>query len=345
MGSFVLLFDTNSTIEAITTLLMAGTGWVAPNPSAQVFLTFRALLVHPKTAALFFRGIPVDMVYLWVCSLLVLFSAETLELHMPLFQFLTAAVTHEGENHGALCIQTNWKHKDPGATEELQRWYFELLAQRARLPSQPEPITIAPLAAPMGTPPISSDSVIQLANLLGAHYRPPAPTKTVPATPAEKIQPVQDHHPGRVMRFAGTPQNLARLTGRGSSGRLGPNQEHARPKFHLRAFVEGYIEESTKESPWEYSFLLTTEMLNALQGLGFAGEDAEKKWQNWMKGLLLWSLAAQNEATHQVGNEQCQGMIDFEDMASTTILETGPRNHALSSWTQRQWTIWRCSGG
>jgi hypothetical protein len=79
--------------------------------------------------------------------------------------------------------------------------------------------------------------------------------------------------------------------------------------------VAGYIKESMKDSPWEYSFLLTTEMLNILQGLGFAGEDPEKKWQNWMKGLSLWSLAPQNEATHQVGNKQCQRMINFEDMA------------------------------
>jgi hypothetical protein len=61
-------------------------------------------------AALFFRGILVDMAYLWVCSLLFPFSAETLELHMPLFQFLTAVVTHEGDNHSASCIQTKWKH-------------------------------------------------------------------------------------------------------------------------------------------------------------------------------------------------------------------------------------------
>jgi hypothetical protein len=165
---------------------MAGTGWVAPNPSAQAFSMFCTLPVHPKMAVLFFQGVPVDMAYLWVRSLLVPFSAETSELHM--LQFLTAAVTHEGDNHGASCIiQTNWKHIYPGATEELQGWYFELLAQRARLPSQPEPITVALPGAPMGTaPPISPDSVIQLANLLGVHYHPPAPTKMVPATPAEK---------------------------------------------------------------------------------------------------------------------------------------------------------------
>jgi hypothetical protein len=105
------------------TLLTARTGWVAPNPSAQAFSTFRALPVHPKMVALIFRGIPVDMAYLWVRSLLVPFSAETLELHMPLFEFLTAAVTYEGDNHGASCIQTNWKHKDRGVTEELQGWF------------------------------------------------------------------------------------------------------------------------------------------------------------------------------------------------------------------------------
>jgi hypothetical protein len=88
---------------------------------------FRTLPVHPKTAALFFRAVSVDMAYLWVHSLLVLFSAETLELHMPLFQFLTAVVTHEGDNHSVSCIQTNWKHEDHGAMEELQGWYFELL--------------------------------------------------------------------------------------------------------------------------------------------------------------------------------------------------------------------------
>jgi hypothetical protein len=81
--------------------------------------------------------------------------------------------------------------------------------------------------------------------------------------------------------------------------------------------VEGYIEESMKDSLWEYSFLLTTEMLNVLRRLGFAREeDAEKNWQNRMKGLSLWSLAPQNKATHQVGNEQRQCMmINFEEKA------------------------------
>jgi hypothetical protein len=102
------------------------------------------------------------------------------------------------------------------------------------------------------------------------------------------------------------------------------------------------MEESTKDSPWEYSFLLTTEMLNILQGLGLAGEDAEKKWQNRMKVLSLWSLAPHNKATHQVGNEQCQRMIDFED----TALNHHPGDRAKNSCiVQRQWTIWCCSSG
>jgi hypothetical protein len=235
---------------------------------------------------------------------------------MLLFQFLTTEVTHEGDNHGASCIQTNWKHKDPGAMEELQGWYFELLAQQAWLPSQPEPIVVAPPAAPMGTPPISPHSVIQLANLLGAHYCPPAPTEMVPATPAKKYNQYKIIIWQGYVVLQGHPETWRDL------------QVEALPDFwvqirsirgqnsHLRAFVEGYIEESTKDSPWEYSFLLTTKMLNILQGLGFAGEDAEKKWQNRMKGLSLWSLAPQqNKATHQVGNKQCQRMIDFEDMA------------------------------
>jgi hypothetical protein len=53
----------------------------------------------------------------------------------------------------------------------------------------------------------------------------------------------------------------------------------------------------------------------------------EKKWQNRMKALSLWSLAPQNEATHQVGKEQCQCMIDFED----TALNHHPRDRAKNS--------------
>jgi hypothetical protein len=44
----------------------------------------------------------------------------------------------------------------------------------------------SPAGSSHGHSAISSDSVIQLANLLGAHYCPPAPTKMVPATPAKK---------------------------------------------------------------------------------------------------------------------------------------------------------------
>jgi hypothetical protein len=39
----------------------------------------------------------------------------------------------------------------------------------------------------------------------------------------------------------------------------------------LRAFVEGYITDFPKASPWEYRFLLTTEMLTMIQNLSFSG--------------------------------------------------------------------------
>jgi hypothetical protein len=138
----------------------------------------------------------------------------------------------------------------------------------------------------------------------------------VPTTPAEKYNQYEE-----IIILAG----LCGLQGHPEAWR--DLQVEALPDFwvqirsmqgqnlHLQAFVEGYIEESTKDSPLEYSFLLTTEMLNVLRGLGFAREDKEKKWQNRMKGLSLWLLASQNEVTHQVANEQCQHMIDFEDTA------------------------------
>jgi hypothetical protein len=67
--------------------------------------------------------------------------------------------------------------------------------------------------------------------LVGSPLPPPCSYQNGAGNSGREIQPVQDHHPGRVMWFAGTPQNLVWLVGRGSSGLLGPNQEHVRPKF------------------------------------------------------------------------------------------------------------------
>jgi hypothetical protein len=41
---------------------------------------------------------------------------------------------------------------------------------------------------------------------------------------------------------------------------------------HLRAFVEGYIADCPKVSPWEYQFLLTMEMLTTIRNLSFLRE-------------------------------------------------------------------------
>jgi hypothetical protein len=61
----------------------------------------------------------------------------------------------------------------------------------------------------------------------------------------------------------------------------------------LQAFVEGYITDCPKASPWENQFLLTTEMLTTIRNLSFLGDDPDKRWQSWMKGMSIWSLAPQ----------------------------------------------------
>jgi hypothetical protein len=68
-----------------------------------------------------------------------------------------------------------------------------------------------------------------------------------------------------------------------------------------------------KNSPWEYCFLLTTEMLTILRNLSFSGDDPDKQWQCCMKGMSIWSLAPQSESMHGEANERHQQMIDYED--------------------------------
>jgi hypothetical protein len=45
-----------------------------------------------------------------------------------------------------------------------------------------------------------------------------------------------------------------------------------RRNLHLRAFVEGYITDCPKASPWEYWFLLSMEMLTTIHNLSFSGK-------------------------------------------------------------------------
>jgi hypothetical protein len=75
---------------------------------------------------------------------------------------------------------------------------------------------------------------------------------------------------------------------------------------HLRAFVEGYMADCPKNSPWEYRFLLTTEMLTTLRNLSFSGDDPDKRWQCRMKCMSIWSLAPQSESAHEEANERRQ---------------------------------------
>jgi hypothetical protein len=95
----------------------------------------------------------------------------------------------------------------------------------------------------------------------------------------------------------------------------------------LRAFVEGYIVDCPKASPWEYRFLLTTEMLTTIRNLSFSGDDPDKWWQSRMKGMSIWSLAPQNESVHGKAIEQHQCMIDYEDTADNHC----PRDQANSA--------------
>jgi hypothetical protein len=95
----------------------------------------------------------------------------------------------------------------------------------------------------------------------------------------------------------------------------------------LRAFVEGYIADCPKASPWEYWFLLTMEMLTTICNLSFSGDNPDKRWQSWMKGMSILSLAPQNESVHGKAIEQRQHMIDYEDMADNHR----PRDRANSA--------------
>jgi hypothetical protein len=52
------------------------------------------------------------------------------------------------------------------------------------------------------------------------------------------------------------------------------------------------------------------EMLITIHNLSFSGDDPDKWWQSWMKGMSIWSLAPQNESTHGEAIEQRQRMID-----------------------------------
>jgi hypothetical protein len=116
-------------------------------------MVWRALLVHPKTAVLFLRGVPAHEALFQAFAWYQWLPIGSQEHLAPLLKFMLGATTEDAANPAVSVIQTTWCRKDPGESDTFKTWYYELLAQHVPVrASSPETaggvLPVAPAAPP-----------------------------------------------------------------------------------------------------------------------------------------------------------------------------------------------------
>jgi hypothetical protein len=135
-------------------------------------LVWRALPVHPKTAVLFFWGVPARETLFRAFAWYQWLPIGSQERLAPLLKFMLCAVMEDAANPVVSATQTTWHGKDPGELDAFKTWYYKLQAQCAPVhASSPEMSGGVLPVAPAVPPTASVDSVDKLADLLDARFR------------------------------------------------------------------------------------------------------------------------------------------------------------------------------
>jgi hypothetical protein len=214
----------------------------------------------------------------------------------PLLTFLLGAVMEDVTDPRITSNQSGWCDKYPGETEAFRACYYELLAHRAPIRASP------PMVDAGGAPPFAPAFPLLCQQIASDNWRTCIRFGSNPdgqsSSESNKYNQYKLIILVGICGAPGDPSTWCNLS------------LDALPDFwtkiwgmrgcnsRLQAFVEGYIADCPKASPWEYRFLLTMEMLTTIPNLSFSGDDPDKLWQSQMKGMSIWSLTPQNESTH-----------------------------------------------
>ena len=281
----------------------------SPNPSIRVW---KALPVHPKTAVLFFRGVPAKEAFFQIRSYLSDMSPEERTRFTSLSDFIRASVTTNDLEPPTSIIETGWIRKDHGdpSSPDLRAWYHEKLQRSASNSTGAPPTPTNPRRSPerAGTP----DSVDNFVRLLDSRFRNLPPSTPEGGTTSSTYNKYEMIVLCGICNIIGTPATWSDLT----VDVLPPFWAQVRAlrgrNSHLRTFVEGFIRDHAN-SEWQYHYLLTTEMLTIIRGLQFAADDPDRSWACRLKGMSLWSLAPQGESAHSEAARQRQQMLHYEE--------------------------------
>jgi hypothetical protein len=174
------------------------------------------------------------------------FPAGTLARLDPLVRFLRVAMTDNEPN----VVESPWVRMDPGTSQELEGWFYSLLAR-------------------------------------GAVGRGPGPPTEQPGAIPDPAGLTEQLRAGAPDRSAGRPYECFELVAIfKTGGHQGPYtdytaadlppffkefQEHRRKKLSVPAFVESYIDRLYPKGAIRYAFVVSSRLLTELTTLNFAG--------------------------------------------------------------------------
>jgi hypothetical protein len=278
--------------------------------------------LHKRIACLFMRpnGLLIGEAVRVTHRLMASFTDGTLARLDPLVRFLRVAMTDNEPN----AMESPWVRMDPGTSQELEGWFYSLLA-RGAVDRGPGPPTEQPVAIP------------DLAGLGGAvaalteQLRAGAPDRSA-GCPYERFELVA------IFKTGGYQGPYTDYTAADLPPFFKEFQEHRRKKLSVRAFVESYIDRLYPEGAIRYAFVVSSRLLTDLTTLNFAGGDTTIIHIQRMAGFSIFALApSEDHADRTARRDRMRAFEDTADQHRPADREIMDSLSAAASEVPRSW--------
>ena len=282
------LADITSSFLADATLALVpalGPDPVTNNAAPTVF-TWYALPIHPKLACLFLRGMSVRDAFFLATKIVSAVPTSLLGDLEPFTNFIRSAVT--GTN-GVSSITSGWKRESHTTSDQLETWYYELIARYA--PKYIQPLILPVMNAipqPMPTQVTASDTVLQelTAQLRGEE---------------RNTKPYHSMELHMLFGVSGVERPWVGLTDVSLPAFWQEFKEFRKSTANARLFVETFRETHYPIQRLKHPYLFTPQFIKDLKGLSFSGNDPLIHFKNRHTGVSIFSLAPLSEFGADMG--------------------------------------------
>jgi len=273
-----------------------------PNPDdpPETVTAWKVLPIHPKLASLFLRGMLIRDAVTLVTDLM---AAAPPDRHPDLAQLVAfVRVASTQDNAAESMLAGRWMVQHHAQTAGLEEWYYQLLSASAPRWAPPEPLP--PSAAEQPGQPTNATAAASIAQAL----------QDLVDKGTEKAPQTKDYERfelERIFQATGVPAPWEGLGEEVIPPAFVVLKANRAKATKARVVLEDYFRKHYPRNRDTYPFLWTTELVESMRQLDFAGEDPLITWTDRHLGVSLFSLAPLE--SYYEGRGVKRNMISYEN--------------------------------